>query len=81
MFFELLLATATGIHLPSGRWWFLAGLLPGAVAALAYGLLIVSNSGLVRRSSWRYALGVPFALLAAVAVFIAAAIPVAGYYC
>ena len=81
IFFELLLATATGVHLPSGRRWFLAALLPGAVASLAYGLIILPTPDLGRKSSWRYALGVPFALLAAVAVFIAAAIPVAGYYC
>jgi len=81
VFFELLLGTATGVHLPSGRWWFLAALLPGAVAALAYGLNIVATPGITRGSHWRYALGVPFAFLAAVAVFSAAAIPVAGYYC
>ena len=81
VFFKSLLEIATGIHLPAGLWWFIAALLPGAIAVLAYGLFVIARPGIRRKSPWRYALGVPFALLTAIAVLVAATIPVTGYYC
>ena len=44
---------------------------PVAVAVLAYTLFVVAGPRRLRRTKWRYALGVPFALLAAAALFVA----------